>query len=71
VAPIIFGPSRIEGRAEIEVGPSFAEVEVEPLRSLPRPKPRGMKFAGSSIFNTGAGHNALVEVKLQLISKMK
>jgi len=30
-----------------------------------------MKFAGSSIFNTGAGHNALVEVKLNLISKMK
>jgi hypothetical protein len=30
-----------------------------------------MKFAGSSIFNTGAGHNALVEVKLNFISKMK
>jgi hypothetical protein len=46
------------------VEPLRAGAELEPLRSLP--KPSGMKLADSSIFNAGAGHNALVEFDVDL-----
>jgi hypothetical protein len=59
VAPMTFGPSRIEGPLEIEG--FLLEIDVgaealELLRSLPKSltEPSGMKLADSSIFNAGA-----------------
>jgi hypothetical protein len=77
VAPMTFGPARIE--APMETESFFLEIEVgagvldvEPLRSLPKSlaEPSGMKLADSFIFNVGAGQQCISGV-MMLISKLK